>query len=495
MERGTSAISAYKYAHDNLMAGMADTSSPPAGLQHHGLASGGIGFASTCSSIDTAGSATCAITTSSSSSAACASRALQEVQEVQRELAALSTEEIIQVEKDLRGARCADLGSWKHKATAKKRRRAKSSKKKGGPPPPADGDDDAADAEAEARATDADILRLDDELLRIDPALKGAYLQATLLCPAEVRSRDRKAAFLERENLHALRAALRLVSYWQLRFQTFGPGRAFLPMTIDGAIQDEVADMIEHCVIHVLPHTDTSGRAIVFYQPAKRSFDKFPLDKEARALFYLLDSLTTDPAIRRAGFVGIADYSGGVRRSQISAKQQQHMRDLFDVLPIRVRSCHLCHPSTVMYCAFPVLKFIVGRHTRLRMRLHSGSRRFVLDQLAACSLPRTCLPEALGGILELDMAEFVANRSIVEMSLALAREAELHAAKTDSPNGNDDPRLKDGRGVEDPATPLVGEAARKVVIDKFNKQLLAIAEAIESKEEKPEGKKAPSNFE
>ena len=443
--------------------------------------------------IATAGSATCA---STASSAACASLALQEVQEVQRELAALSTEETIQVEKDLRGARCADLGRWKHKATAKKRRRAKSPKKKGGPPPPADGDDDAADAEA--RATDADISRLDDELLRIDPALKGAYLQATLRCPAEVHSRDRKAAFLERENLHALRAALRLVSYWQLRFQTFGPDRAFLPMTIDGAIQDEVADMIKHCVIHVLPHTDTSGRAIVYFQPAKRSFDKFPLDKEARALFYLLDSLTSDPAIRRAGFVGIADYSGGVRRSQISSKQQQHMRDLFDVLPIRVRSCHLCHPSTVMYCAYPALKFIVGRHTRLRMRLHSGSRQFVLDQLAACSLPRTCLPEALGGILELDMAEFVANRSIVEMSLALAREAELHAAKTDSPNDgevNDDPRLKDGRGVEDPATPLVGEAARKVVIDKFNKQLLAIAEAIESKEEKPEGKKAPGNFE
>ena len=117
-----------------------------------------------------------------------------------------------------------------------------SSKNKGCQAPPPD---DAVES------TDADIQRLDIELHKMDPSLKDSYLQACLRCPAEAQSRARKAAFLERENLSASRAALRLVAYWQLRLETFGADKAFLPMTIDGAIRDDVADMIQHCVIHV----------------------------------------------------------------------------------------------------------------------------------------------------------------------------------------------------------------------------------------------------
>ena len=458
------------------------------------------------------------------------------VEEERRELATLSIDEIISVEKDLRGVQ-ANFGGMKLSSSSslssapqklqqqqqpssnrssnssppqakKKKKRGRtsqatssslsSSKKKGCQAPPPD---DAVEA------TDADIQRLDVELTKIDPSLKDAYLQACLQCPAEVNSRDRKAAFLEREDLNAQRAALRLVAYWQLRLDTFGTHRAFLPMTIDGAIRDDVADMIQHCVIHVLPLTDTSGRALLFYQPSRRNLAAFPLEQEGRALFYLFDSLTVDPTIRRAGFVGVADYRN-VSRSQISTKQQRHMKALFEVMPIRIRSCHICHPSPVLSYAYPILKYILGRNIRLRTRLHSGTEQYVLHELASCSLPRQCLPQELGGEVSLNFAQWVANRSIVETSMALDEESMQHSVQqSSSPDakdtsnmpgdlndvlGEDDlsidqifPSEASNNGIDDTTrnvnggdVVLTGEEARRAVIGRFTDELMAIGEAV-----------------
>ena len=322
------------------------------------------------------------------------------LEDERRELTTMSIDEIISVEKDLRGLQ-ANLGIMSLSSdptqregkvsppTAKKKKRCRAatppSKKKGCPPPPPD---DAVEA------TDADILRLDAELNTIDPSYKDAYLHACLHCPSEVNRRDRKAAFLEREGLNASRAALRLVAYWELRLSTFGTDRAFLPMTIDGAIQDEVADMIQHCVVHVMPLTDTSGRAVVFYQPSRRNLAAFPIEREGRALFYLFDSLTLDPTIRRAGFVGVADYRN-VSRSQISTKQQRHMKALFEVMPIRIRSCHICHPSPVMSYAYPILKYILGASDYERVCTQDRSSMFSTNWHRA-AFPGNVYPKSLG---------------------------------------------------------------------------------------------------
>lgn len=405
------------------------------------------------------------------------------LEDERRELATMSIDEIISVEKDLRGVQ-ANLGGMSLSSdptqregkvsppTAKKKKRCReatppSKKKECLPPPP----DDAV------KATDADILRLDAELNTIEPSYKDAYLHACLHCPSEVNSRDRKAAFLEREGLNASRAALRLVAYWELRLSTFGADRAFLPMTIDGAIQDDVADMIQHCVVHVMPLTDTSGRAVVFYQPSRRNLAAFPIKQEGRALFYLFDSLTLDPTIRRAGFVGIADYRN-VSRSQISTKQQRHMKALFEVMPIRIRSCHICHPSPVMSYAYPILKYILGRSVRLRTRLHSGSEQYVLHELASCSLPRKCLPQELGGEVVLDLAQWVANRSIVETSMALDEQSMQHSVEQQSnPGAKNFSQTASDRNDGDDVL-LTGDEARRAVIGRFTDELMAIGEAV-----------------
>ena len=204
-----------------------------------------------------------------------------------------------------------------------------------------------------------------------------------------------------------------------LRFSTFGPERCFLPMTLTGAIKEDVSDMIKYCVIYVLPVTDLSGRGILYYSPGRRRLDKFPREKEARALFYILDTLATHPFIRRSGYIGIADYRD-VDRSQISYQQQRHMRQLFECMPLKMRSMHICHPSPVMYyVGFPILKHVLGRAFRLRTRLHYGTEAKILNDLGKCGIPRKCLPTDLGGLLTIDVKQWVADRSIIESSLAI----------------------------------------------------------------------------
>jgi hypothetical protein len=62
-------------------------------------------------------------------------------------------------------------------------------------------------------------------------------------------------------------AARRLIGYWRYRKSCFGADKAFLPMTIDGAMQDDV-DVLQKGIIHTLPD-DEHGRAVLFLDRTK----------------------------------------------------------------------------------------------------------------------------------------------------------------------------------------------------------------------------------
>jgi hypothetical protein len=58
-----------------------------------------------------------------------------------------------------------------------------------------------------------------------------------------------------------------LIGYWRYRKSCFGADKAFLPMTIDGAMQDDV-DVLQKGIIHILPD-DEHGRAVLFMDRTK----------------------------------------------------------------------------------------------------------------------------------------------------------------------------------------------------------------------------------
>ena len=128
-------------------------------------------------------------------------------------------------------------------------------------------------------ATSADLAALELALLALPPETKRYYLEACVRCPAEVTD-ERKAAFLETDQLDATAAAARLCTYWTIRVETFGDDLAYLPMTLNGAMREDVDAMIRYCPMQRLPKTDAYGRHLTFWDSGRRNSEQCTLEQE-----------------------------------------------------------------------------------------------------------------------------------------------------------------------------------------------------------------------
>mmetsp|Transcript_20462 Transcript_20462/g.44213 ORF Transcript_20462/g.44213 Transcript_20462/m.44213 type:complete len:540 (-) Transcript_20462:524-2143(-) len=357
------------------------------------------------------------------------------------ERAALTPDEIRKAERDLRGI-TAGVGRMGVSSSRAKKKKSKASRRGGG------FNDDTRIAGPN------DLAALELELAKIPAEQKIAYTQAWSICPEEI-SADRKAAFLERDDLDPVLAARRLVLYWSTRYETFGAERCFLPMTLTGAMQDEVAEMSKFPSLEILPHTDEAGRAMMFLNMSTPNATMFPADRVRRICFYMKDTLTTDTSIRRAGWVGVASGRETSYKS-FSFRLTMYMTKLVNnVLPIKMRACHVFNPSPAMhYVVSPAMKYMFSREMRLRWVLHvdSGDTDKFNKNLEDYNLSLAMIPKELGGQFEVNFARWVGQQSIVETALDMRRiEAEkieantaaAHPAKKRKDSNSSASRLKD----------------------------------------------------
>ena len=113
-------------------------------------------------------------------------------------------------------------------------------------------------------ASPTDLAALEEVLRATSPSDKKCYLEATIRCPSETTD-DRKAAFLETNDLDPQAAASRLCAYWDERVDTFGDELAFLPMTLKGAMREDVEHMIHSCPMQRMAKPDLHGRQMTYY--------------------------------------------------------------------------------------------------------------------------------------------------------------------------------------------------------------------------------------
>lgn len=102
------------------------------------------------------------------------------------------------------------------------------------------------------------IARLNLEIWKLPHADTDAYYRAVELCPDQD---ERKKKFIEHEGGDVKKAAKKLAGYWQARLKLFGPHRAYLPMTLDGAMKDDAKSFAQRKLCQQMPVTDTAGRA------------------------------------------------------------------------------------------------------------------------------------------------------------------------------------------------------------------------------------------
>ena len=130
------------------------------------------------------------------------------------------------------------------------------------------------------------------ELVALPGKEKAAYLRAVIRCPDHANSRSHQIKMLQRERNDAKRAAKRIARYWEERKLAFGEARAFLPMTLHGALGDDVASMLECRIYHVLADRDGAGRTILSCDMTRVDSTPIEIDEEVRVgsqnAFYFL---------------------------------------------------------------------------------------------------------------------------------------------------------------------------------------------------------------
>lgn len=267
--------------------------------------------------------------------------------------------------------------------------------------------------ETASMVSDAALALFMQEMEAIPDDEKKGYLLALERCPLIIEQESDPVRFLRTEDYDAQRAAIRLAKYWEARIDLFGEERAFLRMTLDGAMAADA-----HCfqelgdANHQLPR-DERGRAVYFTDKCRSTNERLSKTEQLRIFWYQVHVELEDASIQRAGFIMVANarmtklshFNRGYTRAQF-----QHIRE---ALPLKVRALHGCHvPSFVSQFILPALKLVVGKDLRLRMNVHVSSS--LPRALLKYGLREEHLPPSIGGTHHFNVDEWIERRRELE---------------------------------------------------------------------------------
>lgn len=242
---------------------------------------------------------------------------------------------------------------------------------------------------------------------------KIGYHQAVEQCPIVVEEESAPIRFLRCEDFDVKQAAIRLAKYWDHRIELFGSTRAFLPMTLVGAMADDMEAFTrlgDDC--YLLP-TDKAGRAVYFSDKTRSTHEKLSKNEQLRILWYYLHTAIENESVQRAGLILIAKTD----ISKLSQFHRSHARTQFlhlnEALPIQVRGLHTCRmPMFFVKFVVPTVKLMLGK--KLRMRYHSHHESETPSSLHKFLLQDEHLPIGLGGTFHYDSVAWLESRRVLE---------------------------------------------------------------------------------
>ena len=254
------------------------------------------------------------------------------------------------------------------------------------------------------------LKELDEALSSLASTPKGAaYTQALTNCPSLLH-RSFKLLFLRARKFDARQAAERILRYWEHRIDIFEDDRAFMPLTLKGALREDSAT-ISKGVICPTGCQDSDGREIVFFDPSRQDREAYTRKSLARVMWYALHTALESESAQQKGVVFV-NYAKEVSLSQVDRGLVKLVAPTISgSLPIRLAAMHVCYPPSFFAIIFPIISFFLGPKIRKRVQLHAAN---VLEELAAVGLPSESLPTQVGGELELNLDRWIETRMAIE---------------------------------------------------------------------------------
>ena len=234
----------------------------------------------------------------------------------------------------------------------------------------------------------------------IDINKKHAYLIAKDKCP-HLCNNESKLVFLRCEVFNVKNSVARFVKYWNMRYEVFGEELAFLPMTLDGAMQHDIeAIQLQYLQLAKDNTTDHDGRAILYFDFNKEG-GSVSSESLLRVVWYQVHQALTIESCQKQGIVlyircmdSLSDW-----RPTLSKEITKAARG---ILPIRIGGVHWIRPPTFLAIILACIKPFTSKKLRHRFYSHSGET--VDDVLASLDKfglgRREMLPVSYGGLLE-----------------------------------------------------------------------------------------------
>ena len=210
---------------------------------------------------------------------------------------------------------------------------------------------------------------------------------------------------------HSQLAAKRYCLYWEKRLEVCGPDKAFLPMTLDGAVRDDTAALEIGFFNYMAGHADSQGRGILYLEPGKQDRTKYSRESMIRAVWYHLHAALEQTECQKHGILFVS-YPGGAKLGQFDRTLiKALLGSMQGVLPVRVSAIHICQPPAFIKIILPVVRLFMSDRVKRRLCLHFGSAATVREKLqAATGLTDADIPAALGGHAVIDSAAWIAAR-------------------------------------------------------------------------------------
>jgi hypothetical protein len=262
--------------------------------------------------------------------------------------------------------------------------------------------------ETEQKVSDA-LRGLKEEIDGMSRETKANWLKAKERCSPKLVDDRHLLLFLRCEVFHIDLAAGRLVRYWDKRVQVFGEDRAFLPLTLDGALRDD-GEALEVAFVQSTERTDAEGRRILLGDPSRLDRSRYTRESMVRAFWYTVHAALEDEATQKRGIVLLL-FPHHAHFSQFDRKLvASNAESMKGCLPVRVGALHICHPPTFFTIVFPIIKLLLGKRLRERIKVHTGSEAHVLERLACFGIPKESIPSDLGGDVVLNQKAWLKKR-------------------------------------------------------------------------------------
>jgi len=143
---------------------------------------------------------------------------------------------------------------------------------------------------------------------------KAEYVEAMRRRPDLVETESPSDPYLRMVNYDVKEAAHKLVKYWKYRKLCMGPTKAFLPLTISGAMADDIK-YIGQAYRYDASERDEKGRTVFLIDSKQET--TVPHDVRKRCFFYLFHHMSQDPISQQLGIVILE--SRRVRRTSTSS--------------------------------------------------------------------------------------------------------------------------------------------------------------------------------